>query len=393
MNFQKHVKVKSRWLQSSQMEMMMEESQSSLDMSDTVTDVSTSDINESTDYSSKLKSIELRSLGRTGSSNFNHSQLNGSKIIPQRIKQNLTSKTPTKKNRKKILFVNNFKIVENNCKNDSQNFNIISSLACNNDEIDDKLPLKSFCQIPLSSELALKPKNEKDSNLIAQDKNKQSYVSYETNHLEENNTVIKMDCIPSNDYCSSKQIFENVKNIPRQLNFSENDNFISENFDVLKNGVSNIELNTIYLVTNSNEQKFIKLNEENKYSKYKSRKMRSKSCDILWTKVNINNTIRRYKSFDDIYKSDMSVVDFSKFQISQKKKRRQSKRIKPKNNCIEIFDDMIVPNVNYDQVADEIYAEHENQLLQARLNDKELDEKLKSTNFTLINENLYRPNK
>nr|BAH72637.1 ACYPI002970 [Acyrthosiphon pisum] len=59
---QKPVKVKSRWTQSCQIEMMMEESQSSLDMSDTVTDVSLSDSNDSTDYSSEFNSLELRNL-------------------------------------------------------------------------------------------------------------------------------------------------------------------------------------------------------------------------------------------------------------------------------------------------------------------------------------------
>lgn len=425
MNFQKHVKVKSRWLQSSQMEMMMEESQSSLDMSDTITDVLPSDINESTDCNSELKSMELRRSGRTGSSKTIYRRLNGSKTTPQKIKQNLASKTPTKRSRKKLQPVNTSEIDEVIFKESiSQESNIFSPLAYKVVEIDDGQPQKSISHTSLLGKLDLNPKNEKDSNINALDKSKHSDVSYETEHLDVNDTVLKKASIPSDDNCSSGKLFENVKetnekctaneNIPLQLHYSKTNDFISGDFDDLENEALNIKLDTI-AITNSNEHGFVESNKHTrvcnkektyqtnpviKFSSefdnlkcspsYKSKKIRSKSCDFLWEKININNTLRRYKSFDDINKSENSNVDFSKF---QKKKRRQSKRIKPKNNCIEILNDIKVPEVNYNQGADEIYAEHKNQLLIARINDKEFDEKLKFTNFTLINENVYRPNR
>jgi len=80
MDFQKPVKVKSRWTQSCQMEMMMEEPQSSLEnMSDTITDVLTSETNESTDNSFEPNCVELRRSRRTGSSRTDYRQLNGLK--------------------------------------------------------------------------------------------------------------------------------------------------------------------------------------------------------------------------------------------------------------------------------------------------------------------------
>jgi len=411
------------------MEMMMEESQSSLEMSDTITDVSPSDINESTDCSSELKSMEARRSGRTGSSKTDYRRLNGSKTTPQKIKQNLASKTPTKKSRKKLRLVNTSEIDEDIFKESiSQESNILSPLAYNVVEIDDGLPQKSS-RASLSRQLALNPKNEKDNNINALDKSKDSDVPYETECLDVNNTILKMASIPSDDYFSSEKLFENVKetnercttneSIPLQLHYSEDNDFISGDIDALKNEVLNIKLDTLAL-TSYNEHGFVKSNKHTRthlcneektyqtnpvkqfpsefenfkcYPIYKSKKVRSKSCDFLSKKINVHNTFRRYKSFDDINKSENSNVDFSKFQTSRKKKRRQSKRIKPKNNCIEILNDIKVPEVNYDQVADEIYAEHKNQLLIARMNDKEFDEKLKFTNFTLINENLYRPNR
>lgn len=431
MSYQKHVKVKSRWLQSSQMEMMIEESQSSFDMSDTITDVSTSDINESTDQSSELNSMELRRSRRTGNNRTDYKQLNGSKTASQKTsakkghkkKQLLNTSEIGKKDksRENISTISNIHPFLKNC-NKITNFQSrrLSKSVNNINEIGEKLTKKSIRSSSLSWEFTFTPTNEVDSNNSILNKGNDYNISNSIKKLNLNENLLKNTFLNTDNNYSTGKLWKNDKltfktsitnkNISQQLYFPKSKVYNNTNFINRSNKeVLNVELNE-KLIVNSNKAKqsdtlikHINLNGSSELENleccplYKLRKIRSKSFDSFWRNTQItNNILRRCRSHDDI-NTIKSNVDVSKLKISPKKspkkKRRQSKRIKTKNNYIEILDDMKVPEVNYDQVADEIYKEHKRQLFEARMNDNEFDEKLKFTNFTLINKNIYRPSR
>jgi len=437
MDYQKHVKVKSRWTQSCQMEMMMEESQSSLDnMSDTI-DVSSSKINECTDYSFESNSIELRRSRRTGSNKTDYRQLNGLKTKQQ--KPSVTSKASNKKSRKRkqlFKFDKNEKF-ENNM---SQESNIIKhplidwnnvkicqlskkSKSVNNiSEIIAKLPLKPIRRASLAWNFKYTSTNdiEDNSNLLK----KESYDNPNgIIHSNLNKTRIETSLsIDNKELCNDyKSTFnestmnENTSQHPKlDVDVLNSNDFEHEN-KVLNTNVDKISVINLNKQKQSDElNKHInQCNTEVQYQvitpKYSFSELenlvlgpvnsfgeiRSKSFDSLMIKTNC--VIKRSRSYGDISKLEDSTIDVFKLEKKSKepipKKRRQSKRIKYKTNSIEIPDDIQVPEVNYDQIADEIYKEHQNQLLEARINDKEFDKKLESTNFTLVNENLYRPNR
>lgn len=428
MNYQKHVKVKSRWLQSSQME-MMEESQSSLDMSDTITDVSTSDINESTDHSSELNSMELRKSRRTGNSRTDYKQLNGSKRTSQKtstkeghIKKQLlnTSEIAKKKKCKEnISTKSNIQPFLKDCNNTSNFQSRRLSKSVNNiNEIGEKLTKKSIRSSSLSWEFTFTPTNEVDSNNSILNKGNYYNISNSIKKLDLNEPLLKNTFLNTDNYSTGKLWKDdkltyktsttNEKN-SQQLYFPKSRMFNNTNFNRSNKEVLNVELNDNCIVnSNKCEQSDVLIKHVDLYGSselenlecyplYKLRKIRSKSFDSFQRNTQItNNILRRCKSNNDIKTMKMN-VDVDKFKISTKKspkkKRRQSKRIKTKNNYLEILDDLKVPEINYDQVADEIYKEHKSQLLEARMNDYEFDEKLKFTNFTLINTNIYRPNR
>lgn len=444
MNYQKPVKVKSRWTQSCQMEMMMDESQSSLDMSDTITDVSTSDLNESTDCSSELNSMKLRRSRRIGSNRTDYRQLNGLKII--RKKKASTFKLVNKKNRKKkqlLIITNTDK--EDQCKdNILKECNIIKSLSTDWDNI-------TIYQSERKSK-SVNDLSEVIENLPSKPIRRASLTwgfTFTSTEKVEDSSLLKMSsydnisnaikCINLNETLfeeTSSSIDNSQLDIDKKLIYKEkiiNENtFQKSNSSVIdaiscrdsnlitnsvlktnkfnKTSTNSFELNQKNDELNPQSDKCNKekthisnlvtlkfsLSENFKFnSNYKSRKIRSKSVDYF-TK-NTNNTIRRCQSHNDINKLERPVDFALNLQKSHKKiipkKRRQSKRIKPKNNRIHILDDIKAPEVDYNQVADEIYKEHKNQLHNARINDEEFDKKLKSTNFTLVNENVYRPNK
>lgn len=448
MDYQKPVKVKSRWTQSCQMEMMMEESQSSLDMSDTITDVSTSDLNESTDHSSELNSLELRRSRRIGSNRTDYRQLNGLKAIRQ--KKSVNSKTFNKNRKKKqpiaiktsdICKEDQFKdsipkesiIIHSQI--DWNNINLSHSIGQSKSvnylcEDIEKLPKKPIRRSSLSWKFKFTPLNNIEVNNDINGKSNCYNLSNAIQNLSIKKIQLETKTLSTGNekLCENNQVTHRVytnKNISQQICHSDTDINNLNDFD----GMSNEKLHTVELheisATNSNRPKqsvelslHLNQSDEDKtyqmnlsvksklfISKlenmrcnpiYKPRKIRSKSLDSVLKKS--NNTLKRFKSFDDVNnKLGHYVVDTLKLQKPKKKilnkRRRQSKRIKPKNNHVEILDDMKVPEVNYDQVADEMYREHENQLFKARMIDKEFDQKLKSTNFKLINENLYRPNR
>lgn len=431
MNYQKHVKVKSRWLQSSQMEMMMEESQSSLDMSDSITDVSTSDINESTDHSSEPNSMELRRSHRTGNSRTDHKQLNGSKKTSQKISTKKGHKKKqllnTSEIGKKDIYKENISIKSNihpflKDWNNLSNFQSrrLSKSVNSINEIGEKLTKKFIRSSSLSWEFTFTPTNEVDSNNSILNKGNYYNISNSIQKLDLNETLLKNTFLNTDNHSTGKLWKDdkltyktsttNEKN-SQELYFPKNKIFNSRNCNRSNEEVLNIELNE-KLIVNSNkcEQSDVLIKHVDLYSSselknlecyplHKLRKIRSKSFDSFWKNTQItnnNNILRRCRSHDDIKTMKIN-VDVAKFKISPnkspKKKRRQSKRIKTKNNYIEILDDLKDPEINYDQVADEIYKEHKSQLLEARMNDNEFDEKLKFTNFTLINKNIYRPNR
>lgn len=447
MDYQKPVKVKSRWTQSCQMEMMMEESQSSLDMSDTITDVSTSDLNESTDYTFELNCTKLRRSRRTGNNKTNYRQLNGIKKTIQ--KKSITSKTSNKRGRKRKQPLHSTKFDKEYKAKDikSQELNIIKhpsidwnniticqsrrqSKSVNNiSEIIAMVPPKPVRRASLFWEFKFTPQNEvKDHNSVLKIKNHYN-LSNSMGYLNLNETLLETissstdnSRLFEDDILTHKNVNSPTTNKDTSLRLYYSDALNSNNFSRHSNQVLNNEHNKIS-VTNFNKKKQsdkfnIHVNRDQPFKinystgsnlftselknlrfnpLYEYRKIRSKSFDSLITKT--NDTMRRSKSNDDINKLENFEVDtfISTFHKLIKKsipnKRRQSKRIKPKNNYIDVLDDMKVPEVNYDQVADDIYREHKNQLLEARMNDKEFNQKLESTNFTLVNENVYRPNR
>lgn len=443
MDYQKPVKVKSRWTQSCQMEMMMDESQSSLDMSDTITDVSTSDLNESTDHSSELTSMNLRRSRRIGNNRTDYRQLNGLKIT--RKNKSSAFKLSNKKGRKKKQLLSTTSTDnEDQCKkNVLKEFNVIKSLSIDWDnitiyrserksksvndlnEVIENIPPRPIRRASLSWGFTFTSAEKVSDSILKMG----SYdnISNAIECINLNETLIA-ETSPSIDNkrvdIDDKLVYnENIasENVSPKSSCSVINGSNCRDFDVQTNAV--LKLNT-FIETDSTElnQKTESSLESDKCDKekthhinhlitpkfsmsefenfkfsldYKPRKIRSKSVDNFTEKT--INTIRRCQSYNDLNKLK-NPSDFTlKLQKSHKKfapqKRRQSKRIKPKNNCMDILDDIKVPQIDYNQVADEIYKEHKNQLHNARINDEEFDKKLKSTNFTLVNENVYRPNK
>lgn len=449
MDYQKPVKVKSRWTQSCQMEMMMEESQSSFDMSDTITDISTSDLNESTDYTSELNSVERRRSRRTGSNRTDYRQLLGLKTTRQ--KKPIIPKTGSKKGRKKKQPLDIFTNNKNNFKNDiSLEFrNIIKNSdvdwncisICGSSKSDIELPSRKCTRRgSLSWNFKFPTMKQIEDNKNPLEKNNSHNISYAIDNLNLSDTLLvvkspitpkkifkddkslfhkdnEINDNPSQPYCPdidalsckivnkqnqgvlkmTKIIETSITSQPEQL---EKKNVVlpdSTHFDLLtnQNCVKNDHQINEVIVSKYITQSGI----SHCHPTFKFRHIRSKSVDsiMIGTKNYTYNSFKRSKSCDFINNSENSLVNVFKIQKppkkSPKKKRRQSLRIKPKINNLEIFEDIRVPEINYDQVADEIFKEHKKQLFEARSNDFEFDQKLKSTNFTLINENLYRPDR
>lgn len=435
MDYQKPVKVKSRWTQSCQMEMMMEESQSSLDMSDTITDVSTSDLNDVTDDGSELNAIELRRSRRISSSKTDYKQLNGLKT--NRKKKCIIFKTSKKRGRKKKELLNT---TENGNEDNMQKSNIIihpsvdwncvqnfqskvHSKSVNNiNEIIDNCSSKPKIR-RASLSWGFKFTNEVEDNSSILEKYSFCNFSNELKQLNLNDTLLKITSIDNQQLCDKKLDKEaNIANdhmstqayLYVDVNCKHSDEKCNEVSNINEIEVSQANLNKQKQLDELNEH-MNQLDENNTFQsnnvlvhkplspelkniqyspKNSQKKIRSKSLEVF--KVKTATILKRSKSYDDMNKLKYPVdaLKLKKLQIrSPKKNRRQSKRIKPNKKNLEILDDMKVPEINYDQVADKVYREHKNQLLEARINDKEFDQKLKTTNFTLVNENVYRPNR
>lgn len=419
MDYQKPVKVKSRWTQSCQMEMLMEESQSSLDMSDMITDVSTSDLNDISDYNSELNSVELSESCRT-SNKIDFRQLNGLKTTQ---KQTSTSS----KISNEVVFLkkpslNSFDIENENKLNDYMlhKLNIIThpsenikkihqmkkqSMSVNN--IDD-IVIKNILPKPirrasLSWKFTFTPINEIKNNNSYKENDIHYNFSNKVENSNLNNTLLEIitsttsneqlykdNKLPTKHNTMYENTFQKLISDINALHFGDVNEQINNNISINK-----LKEERTYQISNIVKPNFSELQNVQFSSIYRSRRVRSKSLDLSTIKA--NNNIKRSKSYNDINKliDSVTIDDFKIIpkKKSLKKERRQSKRIKPKDNYIELLGNIIVPVVNYDKEADEIFKEHKNQLAEARINDKEFDEKLKSTNFTLINENVYRPNR
>lgn len=79
-------------------------------------------------------------------------------------------------------------------------------------------------------------------------------------------------------------------------------------------------------------------------------------------------------------------------------KIRRSKRLNTKVKNNDILEEIFLlesskSSRNYLQVAEEIRRENEKQLEEAKKNDPELEKKLKKLNFTLVTDNIFRPNR
>ncbi|CAH1720992.1 unnamed protein product [Aphis gossypii] len=412
-DYQKPVKVKSRWTQSCQIEMMMEESQSSLDMSDTVTDVETSDLNDSTDYNSEFNTLELSKSRRTTSNRRHYKQSNQKKKIitsknfnEKELKRNQLSNTSVIDQEDDISLESN--IIRRHASMDWNNISIFQSKSVNNmTEIIDKLPLKPIRRASVPWKFKFSFMKDVKDNVMLLKKNDSFNFPNDFKYLNLSEILLSKDDklaqkekttdtnIAQQSYCLNVSDFDGLNN--KILNITELNEISTEHLNKIEQSDElNLDVKH-YSEKNKNTNLEVSGLENLKSNPVcKPRKIRSKSCDFELKKTYYS--FKRCKSFNDLNQLKNSVTDAFKLQKpekkSPKKKRRQSNRIKPKNNYIlEILDDMKVPEVNYDQVADEIYKEHKNQLLEARINDVEFDEKLKATNFTLVDENVYRPNR
>lgn len=390
-DYQKPVKVKSRWTQSCQIEMMMEESQSSLDMSDTVTDVSTSDLNDSTDYSSEFNTLELMKSRRTTSNRRHYRQSNQKKKIitsknfnKKEPKRNQLSNTSLIDQEDNISLESN--IIRRHASMDWNNISNVQSKSVNNmTEIIDKLPLKPIRRASVPWKFKFSFMEDVKDNITLLKKDDSFNFPKDFKYLNLSEMLLSKD-----DKLAQKEKTTDT-------NITELNEISTENLNKIE---QSDELNLDVKHYNEKDQntnlEVSELGNMKSNPVCKPREIRSKSCDFELKETFFS--FKRCKSFNDLNQLKNSVINAFKLQKpekkSPKKKRRQSNRIKPKNNYIlEILDDMKVPEVNYDQVADEIYKEHKNQLLEARINDVEFDEKLKATNFTLVDENVYRPNR
>lgn len=424
-----HVKVKSRWTQFCQMN--MEESQSSLEMSDSITDVSSSDLNENTDHSFELNSLEITRSSRTSRNRTNYRQFSMIKTTQQKnlfisnnsnknslnIKQSLRTPVNGKKDN---VHQEPKDIIEGT----SVNWNHITiyqtrekSKSCNDiSRLIEKCPSKPIRRTSLSWEFTFTSINEGDNyyNLSNTRKHLNKIKSLElgkrslsTNYKQlckEEECLSKINVSDENisqkpyyidiDALNGKNDDGHTKVVLNMNNFeiSKINSNKQEQFDDLNKHVNHSDTEKIYKFPKSSSAEL----GSSRYSRsiYKYREIRSKSLDFLMTKT--KSSFKRSNSCDDIKKLENSVVTFKlqKLRKHPKKKRRQSKRIKPKiKSSMDMFDDVKVPEVDYNQEADIIFQEHKNQLLEAQIKDKEFDQKLKSTNFTLVNENLYQPDK
>lgn len=415
-DYQKPVKVKSRWTQSCQIEMMIEESQSSLDMSDNITDVSTSDLNESTDYSSEFNSIELRKSHRTKDTNYRRSNKKKTTIASENsnkrgLRKNQSSNTSDidleDKFKCNILQDSNI-IIRRHLSVDLDNITIFQSNSDNNmSEIIDKLPSKRIrrASVPWKFKYTFTKDVKDNITLLENDNyfnfsNAINYLNLNEMQLSEDKKLAQKENTASKNtrqqlYCLNFRDFDGLNN--EILHITELNEISARHFSKLKvSDELNMDDNNDKTYQNSNlsiPKPFLSELDSLKCSPIcKPREIRSKSCDSIMKKS--DNLFKRYKSLNNINQiENVEIYDLKpqKPEIkSPKKKRRQSKRIKPKNNYI---DDLKVPEINYNQIADEIYKEHKKQLYEARINDKEFDEKLLATNFTLVDENVYRPNR
>lgn len=424
MDNHKHVKVKSRWTQSCQMN--MEESQSSFEMSDSITDVSSSDLNENTDNSFELNSIEIKRSSRTSSNRTNYRQCsvikttrqknlfisNNSNKISQNIKQPLRIPVNGKKD-------NIHQERNDTTEWTSVNWNHITiyqtrekSKSCNDiTRLIEKCPLKPIRRASLSWEFTFTSINEKDNyyNLSNTSKHLNKMKNLELG-IQSLSTDYKQLCKEekinvSDENISQKPYYIDIDALNGKNDY-EHTGVVMNNFEILKtNFIKQEQPDDLNKYVNHSDKekiyKFPKLSAElgsSRYSRsiYRYREIRSKSLDFLMIKT--KSSFKRFNSCDDIKKLESSVVVTFKLQKPQRKSskkiRRHSKRIKPKiQSSMDMFDDMKVPEVDYNQEADIIFQEHKNQIFEARLKDKEFDQKLKSTNFTLVNENLYQPDK
>lgn len=433
MDNHKHVKVKSRWTQSCQMDMMTEESQSSLEMSDSITDVSTSDLNENTDNSSELTSLEVRRSRRTSSNRSSNRKFGAMKTTqqndsitlnnPKKISINIKQPLNTTDNDKKENIhqkpnniidwtsVNWNNIAISQTRKKSKSVNNISRLL-------EKCPSKPIRRASLSWEFPFTSTDKRDNYYNLYNSNKHLNLSKSLVEIQSLSINYKQLCKEKICLLKKNMSNENISQKPYYLDVDTLNCKFDDEHNKLISSVSKIEISQ----TNSKKQEqFDELNEHvNHFDELKTRtyiepfstelgslrysrpisipmckEIRSKSLDFLMTRT--KNSFKRCISCEDMKKLENSVVVTFKLQKTQqkspKKIRRQSKRIKPKNKSMDMFDDIIVPEVDYNQVADKIYQEHKNQLLEARIKDKEFDQKLKSTNFTLVNENVYQPDK
>lgn len=145
-----------------------------------------------------------------------------------------------------------------------------------------------------------------------------------------------------------------------------------------------------------------------------NRKYRSKSMPLEHFGYKVEKNVLIYRSIDNLHKlvdtnellpitfhipsdkCDLKDIEHNSEECNNK--IRRSKRLNGKIKHIDILEEEYLlksdgSKFDYLTLAQQIRKENAGQLLKARKNDPELEEKLRKLNFTLITNNIFRPNK
>lgn len=392
MNYQNPVKEKSGIVQYHQIEMIFDKIMSN----QYEPDVSIINSNGSIDYNFELSSTELRTSHsiESDSNTIDYSRSNRIEPLHNIIKHSSVD-------------WNNTKTI-NHSNRQFKSTNNISEVIVN-------VPSKPIRRVSLSWEFKFTPNNEvNDNNSIQEIKNDYNLSNaFEDLNLKKtflttvSSFTVNSQLYNKDDILTHKKKTTNENNSQQSYLLNNNDcnDQSNEILDIEHNEISETnysnqkqsdKLNIIHLNQQDVEKTYqIHCSVGSEFKNPSNSRINSKSCDSV--RAMTTNTIKNSKSYDYINKLDNSITDDFKLQNDKKeyssKKLRQSNRIQLKNNYKEILDDIQISEVNYNQIADKIYREHKTQLLEARINDKEFNKKLEFINFTLVNENIYRPNK
>lgn len=116
------------------------------------------------------------------------------------------------------------------------------------------------------------------------------------------------------------------------------------------------------------------------------------------TDLNSLDFTNDFKTSSQISSSSCDVMNSESVHEECESKIRRSKRLNTKVKTNDFLEEVFLlefnkSSCNYLEVAEEIRRENEKQLEEAKKNDPELEKKLNKLNFTLVTDNIFRPNR